>query len=1052
MRGLIRFERGTKMAATLKAATAKIGNVLLDSKKEWRKKPRKATPQKKRPHYSKGLDVWVHDTSEVWLPATVASVGKDGSLCVKFENGKESVVKPKGDYPQVSGITQYYEETDDLTTLSPLCEASVLHCLRVRFYSGSCSTSAGVTLIAVNPFKELKGCYGEEVVQRYREGSKSNPPHVYGMAEKAYSQMKLGLDPKNQSIIVSGESGAGKTWTARCLMEYLATVAVYNPGGFEPSPGDCIKTRILDSNPILEAFGNAGTVRNHNSSRFGKYIQLQFDRGQHIIGASIQTYLLEKTRVVHQSTDERNFHIFYQLYQGASSEEKAMFGLGLPDYYLKYLPMKSNTAKKLEDCQALKTTREAMAGIGLTLTHQREIFQVLSGLLHLGNICFTSDGEHESCDIDEDNKDYQLSSEFATRLLGLDEEQLEKCLMFRKITATHSKRKSVFMRPCTVEEAGTRRDCMAKLLYARLFDWLVSFINKSTCAGQWHSFIGLLDIYGFESFQSNSLEQLCINYANEKLQQHFVAHFLRAEQEEYSIEGISWQFFRFADNQPCLDVIEGKCSIFSLMNEECCLNRHTEASAFSTRLLDSINGKHINKPPVTVRYPAFVVNHYADDVTYNTQGLIEKNKDHIPIELIELVANSTKQFVSKLVQTDLAEHEIQPVKSGKMQAKTVVSKFKTSLDSLMTILTSTTPHYIRCIKPNLACVPDIFDSGHVVSQLRACGVLETIAISAKGFPARIAYAEFQQRYQAVHNSIQAATGINKDKMAKTFCVSLMESVFGDEDKENETAGTQFGKTKVFLRSGQLEELERLRAFALMEAATCIQRCWRRYQRWHKVRRLEAATLIQAAYRGWRVRLCMEIMNDAARVIQHAMLEYCIKKQQEKELQRLELEATKKLSLEKSLAHVDDCHNADSCSSEDEEFHECRDRLSVAREHSILLSSPNHESHPNNQALQPPSVGLIDLQHPSGLALYNSGILPRRCSKCGSVTNPQPEQHGSELDDDEDADDKEVRHDEDIQTTQVGLGGTLVGIFKKPAVDFALAAVVTALLLKGPVQL
>ncbi|XP_038059063.1 unconventional myosin-XIX-like [Patiria miniata] len=1039
------------MAAPLRSATAKLGNLLQDAKKEWRKKPKKATPKKHKPHYSKGLDVWVHDTSEVWLPATVTSVGKDGSLCVRFEDGKESTVQSKGDYPPVSGSTQRCEQTDDLTTLSPLCEAAVLHCLRSRFRSGSCSTSAGATLIAVNPFKELEGCYGEDVVQRYTEGSKTKPPHVYGMAERAYSQMEQGLGPVNQSIIVSGESGAGKTWTARCLMTYLATVAVYNPGCFEPSPGDCIKSRILDSNPILEAFGNAGTARNYNSSRFGKYIQLQFDRGQHIIGASIQTYLLEKTRVVHQSTGERNFHIFYQLYQGASTEEKACLGLGLPNHHIKYLPMQAVTDKALDDCQAFKMTREAMSNVGLSQDKQMDVFQVLSGLLHLGNISFTSDGELEPCDIDEDNKDYQLSRDFATTLLGLDGEQLEKSLMFRKITATHSKRKSVFMRPCTVEEAGTRRDCMAKLLYARLFDWLVAFINKSTCAGQWHSFIGLLDIYGFESFQSNSLEQLCINYANEKLQQHFVAHFLRAEQEEYSIEGIPWQFFSFADNQPCLDVIEGKCSIFSFLNEECRLNRQTDASAFSTRLLDGINGKHIYKPPVAVRSPAFIVKHYADDVTYSAHGLIEKNKDHIPVELIELAAGSTNPFVSKLVQMDLVEHEIQAAKNGKVQAKTVVSKFKTSLDSLMTILTSTAPHYIRCIKPNLACQPDIFDSSHVVSQLRACGVLETIAISAKGFPARIPYAEFSQRYRALYHTKREPTpslpATNDDKTAKAFCLSVVERIFGDEDKENAKVGAQFGKTKVFLRSGQLEEMEGLRAQALTQAASCIQRSWRRHQRQQKVRRLEAATLIQAAYRGWKVRQCLEIMNDAARVIQQAMLEYSIRKQQEREQQRLEQESTEQVLLEKSLAEDDNPGSVDSCSSEDEEFHECRDRLSALMEHPIPAS---HGSHPITQPLRSLSGGLMDLHAPQTLPLYNTGILPRRCSKCGSVAKPPPDPRMDDLDGDEDDDDK-TRQEEDTGTTERSLGRTLVSIFKKPAVDFALAAVVTALLLKGPVH-
>ncbi|XP_033626962.1 unconventional myosin-XIX-like [Asterias rubens] len=1058
------------MAAPLKAVTSKIGNIFLDSKKEWRKKPRKATPQKRKPQYREGLDVWVRDPTEVWLPASVTSVEKDGSLCIKLSSGQESVVTPKGDYPSISGNLKSCEETDDLTALNPLCEAAVLHCLRSRFHTGAYSTSAGITLIAVNPFREVKGCYGEEAVQSYREGAvKTKAPHVYAVAERAYSQMEHGVGPLNQSIIVSGESGAGKTWTARCLMKYLATVAVYNPGGFEPSPGDCIERRILDSNPILEAFGNAGTARNHNSSRFGKYIQLQFDRGQHIIGASIQTYLLEKTRVVHQSSGERNFHIFYQLYHGSTAEEKEWLGLGKEDHSLRYLPVGDGKAEVLEDHHAFRSTRAAMTNVGLSANHQRDIFQVLSGLLHLGNICFTSDGELEPCEVDEDNKDYLLSSKFATELLGLDPEQLEKCLMFRKITASHSKRKSIFMRPCTAEEAGNRRDCMAKLLYARLFVWLVTFINKTTCAGQWRSFIGLLDIYGFESFQSNSLEQLCINYANEKLQQHFVAHFLRSEQEEYTAEGIPWHLFSFTDNQPCLDVIEGKSSVFSLMNEECRLNRQRDVSAFGSRLVDGIRGSYICKPPVSVRHAAFVIKHYAQDVTYSVDGLIEKNKDHIPIELIELAASSANPFVCDLVQIDLAGIQNQSGKNGKVPAKTVVSKFKTSLDSLMGTLRSTAPHYIRCIKPNLTCQPGDFDSNHVVSQLRACGVLETIAISAKGFPARMPYTEFYDRYRVLHlngGKMNGEESSGSREASKRMCVSVMERIFHlEEDRENEPATAQFGKTKIFLRDGQLEELEGQRALVMSKVVTCIQRWWRRYLKQQSDRQLKAAVLIQAAYRGWKVRECLVVMNDAARVIQQAMLEFCIRRQQMRE----ELEARQGLL----LGHSDDGsllegetsqgsvtqHDGslapfDDSTSSDEEFMECRDRLSGVE--SLTRSSPCRKS----ETLRTLSGGLLDLTAPTHhhqYGLFSAGILPRRCSKTQEMTSRVQHLEDHYEDDlDEDDDTLESGTAERMagsdETRRTGLSGTLIGILKKPAVDFALGAIVTALLLKGPVQL
>eukprot|EP00057_Strongylocentrotus_purpuratus_P018556 XP_011673030.1 PREDICTED: unconventional myosin-XIX [Strongylocentrotus purpuratus] len=360
--------------------------------------------------------------------------------------------------------------------------------------------------------------------------------------------------------------------------------------------------------------GNAGTARNHNSSRFGKYIQLQFDRGSHIIGASIQTYLLEKTRLVHQADGETNFHIFYQ---------------------------------------------------------------VLSGILHLGNLEFTCDEEFDPCELDaEVSRD---SLEHACRLLGLDLTSLTTSLVYRRITASHNKRQSVFMKPCSVEESGVRRDCVSKVIYARLFDWLVAFLNKHTSANQWHAFIGLLDIYGFESFASNSLEQLCINYANEKLQQHFVTHFLRAQQEEYEKEGISWDFCTFSDNQPCLETIEGKLSVFSLMNEECRLNRQSDPTSFEDKLLAAVESPFLTKAPMGHQQSAFTIKHYAGMVTYDSHGLIEKTKDPIPMELIEVLMASTNQFVTKIIQPEQDRLQEPPASQGvptKASKHQLFSRFK----------------------------------------------------------------------------------------------------------------------------------------------------------------------------------------------------------------------------------------------------------------------------------------------------------------------------------------------------------------------------------------
>ncbi|XP_071944746.1 unconventional myosin-XIX-like [Antedon mediterranea] len=726
----------------------------------------------------------------------------------------------------------------------------------------------------------------------------AHPPHVFGIAETALCNLTRRLDKINQSIIVSGESGSGKTWNARCLLKYLTMVAVCNPGGFTPSPADCIERRILDSNPILEAFGNASTTRNHNSSRFGKYIQLQFSRGNHVVGASIQTYLLEKTRVVYQCDGARNFHIFYQVSISYVSflctfkpdnqlfnltagncdtfayfcchvskvsrlianiyplmlfgaNEREMRNWLLPNVLssdnLNYVKLnRSEDACNQKDKQDFIVTKQAMCNVGLSRSQQQELFKVLSGILHLGNIEFISDDVTGPCEIDSEKQGVDTSVNAAAQLLGLDVDALTRCLAFRQITASHKRRKSVFMKPCLKDECHTRRDCLAKLLYARVFDWLVGFINDSTMARSWQSYIGLLDVYGFESFSFNSLEQLCINYANEKLQQHFVHNFLKAEQDDCQSEGIPWQFEDFTDNKTCLDVIEGNISIFALMNQQCKLNRHSDPSSFCEFLYDTISSASLSRAHISVTSPAFVVHHYAEKVTYQVDGLIEKNKDGIPAELVDLLKISSKKFVQQLVDANVTSLQVidliiflsssmlhhetfkqrinSPSKTKGKKTTTVVSKFKNSLDSLMATLHETTPHYIRCIKPSLECQPDSFDNAHVINQLRACGVLETIEISATGFLTRMLYSDFLKRYELL---IRSNSEDVKDLDTKSKCAVITNLVLAEADKENKMKSFLFGKTKIFLREGQLDKLEvaRLKEFNL--SAGVIQIWWRK---------------------------------------------------------------------------------------------------------------------------------------------------------------------------------------------------------------------------------
>uniref|UniRef100_A0A8C7JIH8 Myosin XIX n=1 Tax=Oncorhynchus kisutch TaxID=8019 RepID=A0A8C7JIH8_ONCKI len=586
---------------------------------------------------------------------------------------------------------------DDLTKVNPVTPTTVLKCLQARYRAKVFYTHAGCTLVALNPFQPVPDLYSLDVMKEYHcaPQPQESKPHIFIVAEEAYRNVQGQVEPVNQSLVVSGESGAGKTWTSRCLMKYYATVAASSSLMKSQDTVERIEKRVLDSNPIMEAFGNACTLRNSNSSRFGKYIQLQLNRSQLLVGASVQTYLLEKTRVAGQPANERNFHIFYQA----------------------------------KDC--FDETVEAMVHLGINAEKQGHIFRILAGLLQLGNVTFCSAmDESQPCDLEEKSKDFMHR---CASLLCVPVEELQTCLRVQTLRAG---KQSALFKPCSLADCSVRRDCLAKVIYAQLFEWLVTFINDSICADHstWCNFIGLLDVYGFECFQVNNLEQLCINYANEKLQQHFVAHYLKAQQEEYVSEGLEWSFVKYQDNQGCLDLIEGiPTGVFSLLNEECLLNRASDAKQFRVRLEKELSDNGSMSWDKFSKQPHFTVAHYAGKVSYQIEGMMEKNKDPVPPELIHLLQKSENPLLHQL----FADRD--PVGQGTRglrQVVTVVSKFKNSLENLMKILHSTTPHYTRCIKPNTDCRPLTFKKEEVIMQLEACGIVETIHISAAGFPIR----------------------------------------------------------------------------------------------------------------------------------------------------------------------------------------------------------------------------------------------------------------------------------------------------------------------------
>uniref|UniRef100_A0A8C9SU52 Myosin VB n=1 Tax=Scleropages formosus TaxID=113540 RepID=A0A8C9SU52_SCLFO len=660
-------------------------------------------------------------------------------------------------------------------------------------------------------------------------------PHIFAVAEEAYKQMAR--DEKNQSIIVSGESGAGKTVSAKYAMRYFATV-----GG---SANDTsVEEKVLASNPIMEAIGNAKTTRNDNSSRFGKYIQIGFDRQYHIIGANMRTYLLEKSRVVFQAEDERNYHIFYQLCASASLQE------------FKDLKLELLLTVCVCVCVCVRARAHARKCIlsmhctGVKDSHQGSIYKIIASILHLGNVEIRSERDGESCRISKDNP----SLHHFCRLLGVEQDQMEHWLCHRKLVTTAE----TYVKSMSHAQATNARNALAKHIYAHLFDWIVQHINKAlfTTTKQ-HSFIGVLDIYGFETFEFNSFEQFCINYANEKLQQQFNSHVFKLEQEEYMKEQIPWTLIDFYDNQPCIDLIEAKLGILDLLDEECKVPKGTDQN-WAQKLYDHhSSSNHFQKPRMS--NTSFIVVHFADKVEYQCDGFLEKNRDTVYEEQINILKASKVQAkegsTTSVTTSKGSKINVRPVKPSpkppnREHRKTVGHQFRNSLHLLMETLNATTPHYVRCIKPNDDKEAFSFDSRRAVQQLRACGVLETIRISAAGYPSRWTYMDFFNRYRVLMKKKEMASG---DK--KVICKNLLETLIKDPDK------FQFGKTKIFFRAGQVAYLEKLRTDKFRAACIKIQktvRGWLQRIRYQRIRK--AAVTIQRYGRGYLARRYVEYLR------------------------------------------------------------------------------------------------------------------------------------------------------------------------------------------------
>lgn len=667
-------------------------------------------------------------------------------------------------------------------------------------------------------------------------------------------------DNNNQTIVVSGESGAGKTVSAKYIMRYFATrESPDQPGRRARGIADAMsetEEQILATNPIMEAFGNAKTTRNDNSSRFGKYIEIMFDKKTEIIGAKIRTYLLERSRLVFQPLKERNYHIFYQLVAGATPAEREELGL-LPIEHFDYLNQGGYPViDGVDDKAEFDATRQSLATIGVSREKQAQIFRLLGALLHLGNAKITATRT------DSVLASTEPSLARACDLLGIDPSEFAKWTVKKQLITRGEK----IMSNLTQQQALVVRDSVAKFIYSSLFDWLVENINHGLATQEVvnssNSFIGVLDIYGFEHFAKNSFEQFCINYANEKLQQEFNQHVFKLEQEEYLREQIDWTFIDFSDNQPCIDLIEGKLGVLSLLDEESRLPMGSDEQ-FVTKLHHNFAGDKQNfyKKPRFGK-SAFTICHYAIDVTYESDGFIEKNRDTVPDEHMDVLRQSSNAFLGEVMEaasvvrekdTAAAANAKQVAAPGRRMGVAANRKptlggiFKSSLIELMQTINSTDVHYIRCIKPNEGKAAWSFEGPMVLSQLRACGVLETVRISCAGYPTRWTYEEFALRYYMLIPSPSWTSEIRE--MAN----AILKKALGEGTNKGLNK-YQLGLTKIFFRAGMLAFLENLRTTRLNDCAILIQKNLRcKYYRRKYLAARESIMLFQALVRGCQAR-------------------------------------------------------------------------------------------------------------------------------------------------------------------------------------------------------
>ncbi|XP_065887692.1 unconventional myosin-VIIa-like [Dysidea avara] len=768
---------------------------------------------------TKGQHVWYDNTQggefEVPIGAVVKFSDTGQIQLVDDDEEEHWVDQNNAQKIKVMHITSE-ESVEDMIRLGDLHEAGILHNLYMRYKNKLIYTYTGSILVAVNPYTLLP-IYDQKHLNQYKDKKiGEEPPHIFAIADNAYYFMKRG--GRNQCVIISGESGAGKTESTKLILQFLAAV------GGEHS---WIAQQILEANPIMEAFGNAKTVRNDNSSRFGKYIDVHFTTSGVIEGSQIEQYLLEKSRIVHQLEDERNYHIFYRMLVGLPKDQLKVLGLSKPSNYYYLTQGNCLTCEGMDDNEEFARIVGAMKVLNFGDDEMQNIWELVACVLHLGNVVF---GEKEEHNLPVAFIKTQEEVKRAAGLLHVSKDGLDKAL------CTHSTltRGEVIVSPLKKVAAMDVRDAFVKGIYGRTFIWIVEKINKAIFVPKQDKMqkrlsIGVLDIFGFENFSTNSFEQMCINYCNENLQQFFVRHIFKLEQAEYDKEKIDWQKIEFKDNQETLDMIAVKpLNIIALIDEESRFPKGTDET-----MLQKLHKQHADNSlyikPQSAIDARFGIHHFAGDVYYDSVGFLEKNRDTFSADLIDLLHTTKSPFLTEIFSGVKAM-----TTETRKKAPTLGAQFKKSLDALMKTLEACQPFFVRCVKPNEYKKALVYDRELCTRQLRYSGMMETIRIRRAGYPIRHDFEQFVDRYRMLWSKMTPEMVKGAD--AKTNSIKLAKEILGDRD-------WQVGVTKVFIKDADDQYLEELREEALTKKVIIIQRVVRGYFQRMKFKKLKKATIV-----------------------------------------------------------------------------------------------------------------------------------------------------------------------------------------------------------------